>query len=356
MAVLKGFRANSFFKHAATWGTPTVGGATDGLEFMNESVAGDGGADDIDDESISGSDLQREADAGNRMFSGPVTFQARYEGLEPISAHMFGTAGAPTTIDTSAKQHDLKLNADMEGIFGTFAIDKKVKIHEFDTVKVTGFSLKAAQNKRTEVTYRLAARDFTDASAVNTSATFASVTMPAAREFLQFSQLVLRVNAQGGAGLASPTDNIYVTEFNIDFERNYRTDEVTTEFGNRISEPLQNGWGSVTGSLTYARFSDAAPGGNQPFVAGAMSKTKYKLDAKWTAASLAGAATEKFSWTIFLPMIQFGRALPVVAGPGVPGWTQPFRAYRVTAAPTGMTGFLGPGLRIVSTRAGDPLL
>src|SRR5712691_3775314 len=116
-AVLKGFRASAAFKHAATWGSPTVAAALDGLEIMNEGVAGSGGTDDIDDESIFGSDIQRQSDASNRLFDGPITCQARYEGLEPVSAHLFGVAGVPTTLDTSARQHDLKLNADMEGIF-----------------------------------------------------------------------------------------------------------------------------------------------------------------------------------------------------------------------------------------------
>lgn len=356
MANLKGFRANALFKHAPTWGTAVAGVALDGLEILNE--AGDADTEEIEDEGIQGSDFQRESDAGSRSANGALTVPARYEGLEPLIAHVFGTAGVPATIEITARQHDLKLNPDMEGIFGTIAFDKKVKIHEFNTAKLTGMSLKCASGKRgrAEITFRYAANDFSDASAINTAGTFASVTLPANREFLQFSQLIVRLNAQGGAGLASPTDDLYVTEVNLDIDRAYRIDEYSTQFGNRISEPLQNGWGKVTGSLTYARYTDASPGGNSALFTGALAKTRYKMDWVWTAAALAGSA-QKFQHKLLFPNIQLGKATPQIIGPGVSGWTQPFMGKRVLAAPTGMTGVLAPvQYTIISQRAGDPLV
>src|SRR5262245_14925577 len=136
MATSKGFLTLAAAKKATTWGTPVAAGANDGIELKSESMSANVAL--IEDMQITGKASQRNGDAGNRIFSGDLATDARYEGLEVLLALLFGTAGAPSTVDTTAKLHKLKVNDTMEGLFATLAIKKSLPVvHEFSTAKVT---------------------------------------------------------------------------------------------------------------------------------------------------------------------------------------------------------------------------
>src|SRR5438046_10223647 len=104
MTIAKGFLTICGVKKATTWNTPVAAGAGDGVEFSSESITG--GADPIEDQAISGKSTQREQDAGPRTFAGDLVVPARYEGVEQVRlALAMATAGAPSTVHTSATTH-----------------------------------------------------------------------------------------------------------------------------------------------------------------------------------------------------------------------------------------------------------
>lgn len=354
MSIAKGFLSIAGFKKATTWGTPVACGAGDGIEILSESIKLDRAL--IEDMQITGSSSQREGDAGNKIYGGEVPMGARYEGLEVPLALGFGTAGAPTTVDTTAKLHKLKLKNDLAGLLATMALQKTFEVHEFTTVKVLGFSFKCRQGERAEISVRLALHDvnINTASGTNNNTTIATVTLPANRDFLLFGHLIARINDQASGALGG-SDVVYVNEISCDVDRSFATDDVTTAGGFNIDEPVQDNFTKVKGTLTVSKYMDGTGGSNALF-AQQLTKARKKMDWKFTSPKLAGAATEFFSWLFQFPNVQFMDGTPNVPGPGRLGYSLNFVAYRVTAAPTGMTGVTEPlDLWITNQRTTDPL-
>jgi hypothetical protein len=354
MAVAKGFLTVAGFKKAATWGTPVTCATGDGIEIISESVAGT--RELIEDMQITGAASQRGGDAGNMTVGGDLVTAARYEGLEPITAQVFGTAGVPTTVDTTAYQHKLKLANALDGIFGTLAIQKQVEVHEIDSAKITGFSFKCDAGQRAEITYRVAGRNLAEntSSGTNNNTTASSITLPSNRAFLLFRQLVVRINAQSGAAFGT-TDKVWVAGVSLDVDRAVKGDLFTTQGGYLVDEGIQDGFTKVTGTITFAKF-ETGTGGNDTLFAAQLAKTAKKMDWTFTGDSLAGSTTQYFQWVFNFPYVQFTEGTPQVGGPGIVTWSANFSAFRTTAAPTGMTGVTEPvELHIFSQRATDPL-
>jgi hypothetical protein len=357
MAIGKGHLSKAAFKKGSAWNTPVACGAGDGFEFYEESIASNVGL--ISDTQARASAKVRAGQAGNRLFSGSFRVPARYEGLEPLIAMIMGTAGAPTTVDTTAKKHVLKMANAVEGLFGTLVFDKLVKIWEYKSAKLTGFTLRvqqAAEGARAEVEFRCVASDLDKASAVNTSGTMASVTFPANRDFLLLSQLVVRLNPQGGGGLAS-SDAVYLSGFEISVDRPSKEDDVTTKLGNLAEEPTQQDFCGVKGSLTVSKYADGT-GGNDALHDAVLSKAEQKMDIVFTAPTLAGSSTQYYQWKLFLNACQFDAGQqPTMGGPGLMSWSAAFMAHEVLSAPTGFTaGHTDPlVMEIYSQRSTDPL-
>lgn len=355
MSVPKGFMTLIGAKKATTWGTAVACGSGDGVEITAESVTPAVAL--VPDLQITGSAHSLPGDLGNKLIAGDIVTAARYEGLEVLAALGFGTAGAPTTVDTTAKLHKLKLANQLDGILATLAMQKGFEVHEFTTIKVVGISFKCAQGGRAEITFKLIAHDvnLNTSTGTNNNTTISSVTLPANREFLQFRQLTVRVNAQSGGALAG-SDAIYVSEISLDIDRSMKADDVTTRFGNKVDEPLQNDFSKITGNLVFSKYMNDSPGGNAALYAATLAKTAQKMDWTFVADSLAGSVTQKFQWAFLFPNLKFTEGAPVVGGAGLLGWQVGFEAFRCTAAPTGMTGVTEPvELQIHSQRSTDPL-
>lgn len=348
----KGYEATAGYAVASVWGTPVALGALDGIEYMNEDIDTD--PDLIEDDGISGSPERREGDLGNKIFGGGMTAQARYQGLEVLFAQALGIAGVPTQVPTvNAYTHALKIHSNLEGIFGTLCIKKNGKIFEYQTAKVTGFSIKHTQGKRAEVTFRFSIFDLAinTSSGTNTTTTFATVTLPTNRDFLLFNQLVVRANSQAGGALGA-SDKLYISEFSMDFDGNFATDDVTTQFGNRIDEPIRDGYVNIKGSIQFSKLNDAA---TLDMVALNLTKGRAKMDVTWTGPAIS---TSTYLWALYFPNLQFRKGTPKVPGAGRIPLQLDFSAYRVTTAPTGFTaGYTGGvTMEIRSQLATDPLV
>jgi len=326
------------------WGGAAVAaGALDGI-WVN-SITGSASTEVIESEEIQGRATQVEGDNGNLVVGVPLAAPLWYEGLEPLLGHFFCLAGAPTTLDTSAKQHTFKLKDQMDGFFQTVAYEiiKDLKVNEFDFVKWNKLTLRVSPGRAT-IEMEGIGFSFSDASAINTTTTIDTVTMTANREAAQFRQLLVRTNAQGGAGLGAG-DALHVSGFEITIERGLERD-FTTEFGNKTSEPLPAagtaGATKVSGSFAFSNLISGGTGQNAQLVAEQIAGTLRKADITLTADTLAGAATQKFQHILYLPKIKLEAAQkPGLTGLGRLGWTVPFKAHHVGAIPTGFpAGFI----------------
>lgn len=335
MAKAKGELAIVGFRRAASWGVALACGAGHGLEVLSVGVKAT--RQIIPDNSITGRPTTREGDKGNLDVNGPMVLPLRYEGAHRLIAQVLGLAGVPATVDTSGRKHVFKIADQVDSIFGTLAYEaiKDTTVFEFNTVKLRRLTLRATIPGRIELEVEMIGHDFTDASAINTTTTIDTVTVPANREIAQARQMVFRMNGQGGAGLAAG-DARFLSAFELTIERPLETD-FTTEFGDRTSEPMPpEGDGaafSVSGSLTFSQLQTGT-GGNSAFVLEQLSRTLQKADLNITGDNLAGAATQKFAHILYLPMLVLGDGKPVLAK-GRRGWQLPFTAHHVSAIPTG---------------------
>jgi hypothetical protein len=332
----KGFQGIVGRKKGTTWGTPTVPAATDGIEVV--SLVPSGGTGLIEDNQITGRVTQREANAGLRNVTVVLRTALRYEGNGREVAYVTGTAGVPATVDTTGKKHTFKIKDDLDGIFNTLAYEsiKDTKVEELSSVKWNKLKISGKAGERVEIEVSGIAHNWSDASASNTTTTIDSVTLPANREFALFSQAVLLMNAQAGAGLAG-SDAVYISEFEINIERAMDA-RFTTQGGvnNTCDEPIPSGFAKVTGTFGFATLQDGT-GGNAAFLADQMAGTRKKATLTITSPNLAGAGTEYFNHKLWLPNIQFGEAKVGIPGPGGPTWSVPFMAWHVATIPTGFT-------------------
>ena len=337
MARAKGYQGIVGLKKAAVWGTAVACGAGDGLEVHSANVVANRQL--IARKGITGRVTQLAPDKGNLDVNGPVTFPLRYEGLGRVIAGLMGTAGVPATVDVAARRHVFKIADSTDGIFFTLAYEilKDTKVFEFNTLKITGLTLRWSTPGHVELEIRTIGNDFSDASATNTTTTIDTVTLPTANEIAQARQVVVWMNAQSGGALATG-DRVFVTGGEITIERPLNP-VVTSEFGDRSSEPEPPGGDDpflkVSGSLTFANLQDGT-GGNAAFVAEQLAGTRKKATVTFTGDNLAGSTTEKFSHKLWFPHITFGEGKPALAA-GSLGWTAPFTAEHVTAIPTGFT-------------------
>lgn len=341
MAKGKGYQSIVGLRKASTWGTAVACGAGHGLEVLTVGLKADRGI--VSDMSITGTVSQRQGDKGNIVAGGDIVLPMRYEGIGQLLAAVLGTAGAPSTVDTTGKKHIYRPAATTDGIFWTLAYEilKDAVIYEFDSVKITGFSIKATIPGRIELTVRAIAKGFTDASAINTTTTIDTITQSANLEIAQARQLVVRLNAQTGGALGA-SDAKYLTAFELNVDRPLEAD-FTTEFGDSTSEPMPpsgDAFLKVGGVLTFSQYDNGGTGGNSPFPLEQYNRTLKKMDWTLTGDNLAGAATSKYQFVGYHPMVVFGEGKPTLAA-GALGWSIPFTAHHVSAIPTGFpTGYV----------------
>ena len=338
MARAKGFQGIVGRKKGSTWGTPTVPAAADGIEVI--SIVPSGGTDLIEDMQLTGRVTQRESDAGHRNITVTMRTALRYEGNERDIAYVFGTAGTPSTVDTSGKLHTFKIKDSLDGIFSTVAYEsiKDTKVEELSSVKWNKLKLSGKAGERVELEVSGIVHDWSDSSGSNTTTSIDSITITAAREFVQFSQGLLWINAQGGAGLATG-DRVDISGFEINIERGMDA-RFSTGGGVKCDEPIENGFLKVSGSFEFPALQDGT-GGNAAFLAEQMTATKKKATLTFTSPTLAGAATAYYMHKLWFPMLQFGTAKVGIPGPGGPTWNIPFTANHVATVPTGFTsGYL----------------
>jgi hypothetical protein len=334
MARAKGFQGIVGVKKAATWGTEVVLGATDGLEV--ESLDVNAGADLIPDNQLTGVVTMKPSSLGNLKVDVTLKTALRYEGLEVLTALVMGTAGAPTTVDTTAKQHVLKFKNDFDGIFSTLAYEylKDTKVGVVPGLKWNKLKISGKQGERLMFEASGIGDTWSDASATNTTTTIDTITLSANRLYAVYRDVTFLLNDQTAGSLAATP--IYIQGFSLEIERPH-DQNVTTERGNKTSEPLPSGFATGKLTLDFSVAQDGT-GGNVLFLADQIAGTAKKAKIEITSTTLAGSATQMFQWFIWMPYVQFSPvAKPSPSQPGAISWSQEAELHHVGTIPTGFT-------------------
>lgn len=334
----KGFLTVGAFKKATTWGTAVAAGALNGFEFNSETLATD--AQFIQDTQVSGQATRLFGDKGNEFHNGEVNMDLRYEGLQTLLACCLGTAGVPVQVGSdNAYRHVLKVNNSLEGIFGTLVFNKQVAVWEYTTAKLAGIKLTHTQGQRAKLALKFISKDlnFNTGGGTNNTTTIANVTLPANRDFALFTQLKVLVNTYSGSALAAGTDDVYVTSFELNYDNSMPTNDVTTQFGNKIDEPVQDGFTNVTGKITFSKYQT---GSVQTLLSDMLAKTRKKMLVQWTGPVIGATA---FQYTMYFPDVQFSKGAANVPGAARIPLSLEFEAHRALALPTGFpAGYTGP--------------
>jgi Phage tail tube protein len=325
------------WKKGTSWGTAVACGVGDGFLSPPWSMAD---TPELITDDCLGQAAASDATPGLLKVNGDMPPYLRFNDIKVFQmlACFMGTAGTPSThaAGTLSKDHVLDLADDNEGLFGTLCgLLGAVAVEEVPSAKPSKITIKGDRGKPVTISISCIGSDLVTDSAVNTLGTFAAVTVLERANRSYAAQAVIRLNDQSGGALASPTDNLGWTSFELVLERKYdqiATGELTTGgFAPRdlVSEPLSDGM--ITGSLklTFPRTSDAAAR------AAIRANTSKKCDITITGPLIE--TTIPYLITISLPHLK----PKTYANPhkqGVIANTRDYEVLQATAAPAGMTG------------------
>lgn len=342
----KGYLVTAGLKKATVWSTAVACGALDG--FLFDSIDANAKRDYIRDTSMGhGQRTQLPGYAGNFALGAGLQMPLRYGGMniKRFIAAIMGTAGVPATVDTTAKQHTLKMARDLTGLFWTLAyeIDKDTEIFEYTTLKITGITLSGEQGKALSLAVKYVAHSLNQntSSGTNTTTTIDTITLPTdGVEEVLFSQAQLLMNAQAGAGFSVPVlgtlnDGHVIEAFSLDIDGKFRAEKYNTEYGDKTAEPQQEDHTEIKLNLKFSEYGTGNRG--KQTLVDQLAKSQKKAKLSFTSANLAGSVTQKYAHVLWMPRLVFEDGAPGVADKGEPKWDATAVLHHVDTIPTGFT-------------------
>ena len=316
------------FGKGAVWGTAvSVDAAGKGAYILSEGLPAKFG-EHLRNEELAHAFIEN-IDKGNVDIAGDVAAFLRYQGLDTLIAIAMGTAGAPVQQGaTTAYKHTWKLINSLAGLFGTLAIDKSVSVWEYPSVKVHGFSISCEAGQPAQITFNMIADDLLrsgDESPTNSS--LSSVTYASTALRLLFDKLTFRINAQGGAGLASPTDDVSISRFTLTYNRPLSGLHVLGQ--NTITEPTADGIPEVTLEVGIDEYTADA------FLNDIRQATEKKADIYFDSGIEADTAFN-YDFRISFPRLIPREGDAAIGGPGKIPESVTFEAIKAASNPTGM--------------------
>lgn len=327
-----GVNISAAIKKAAVWSTPVACGAGNGVLIQPPTMKLS--RDDMVDDSL-GTYFAKAADMGQTAVGGvSIPAYLRYDSLDLlIGLAMGATGGAPVQQGaTAAYAQSFTLADSLDGLFGTFAVNKDgVYVEELPSLKITGFTIKGEVGKPVQITFEGIANDKRYDSVTNTGASFANVTYTETENRVLYRHCVMRMNAQSGGALAAG-DKIYPSSFELSFKRAMSGVYGVSGF-DTIDEPTNDGKPEVTLRLEFPR--DTAATLMTDFAAG----NAKKMDIVFTGGLIADTYYRTFKMEF--PNLHIKDAdAPVVQG--IIKQTVDFDCLGCAAAPTGMAAITKP--------------
>lgn len=342
----KGFLTQAGIKPASTWGTAVAVGSSDG--FVYETLNAKPGRDLIMDSSVgAGRRTPFQGFAGNyQLSSNSITMPLRFGGynVKRFIAGVLGTAGSPSTTDTSAKKHTLAMAQDLTGVFFTIAgePDKDNEVWEFSTCKITRLVLSGQIGQGIKLQASFAAHGFSNSSSTNDTTSIDSITLGSdGTEECLMSQLQFLINAQSGGSFTAPSgttlnDSMAIEGFELTIDPKVRVDKFNTLYGSNQAEPIQEDHTDIRLNLKFSEYGSGNKG--KQIITDNLAKSARKAKIAITSPNLAGAASQYYQHNIWMPYLQVVDGAPeLAADKGEPKWDATLVAMEVTSAPTGFS-------------------
>ena len=209
----------------------------------------------------------------------PTNLQYEMGAFGTLLAMLFGTAGAPSKVGpTLAYKHTFQW-ADSSDYFATYVEGRPGKAWECASavpyklqVKVSGSYIEARLTLR--------GNNVVDTSATNTDTQLAAITYASKGNFVNFIHGQFLLNAQSGAGLASPTDAIDISDFELNLERS--VDAIHILGGNNIAQPKEGAFPKASLKITLPRATSA----NMAYLADFLALTSKKASLTFVGANI----------------------------------------------------------------------
>jgi hypothetical protein len=262
---------------------------------------------------------------------GGLTFKARYDSLNLLWGLAFGSS-AVTTLDTGAYAHTFTLTPDLAGLFATYCVFDGVAVREATSMKVTGFELSGTGGQALDLRFPVMADDRIATSTVNT--TLAAVTYLPYEGRLMFDDVLIRINAQGGAALTT-ADTFYFSDFSITLDRPHEAPFVTNRRSTR-SEPIANGKPTIRIALTEDAYTTTSR------LTALRARTAFKMDFEALGSVAIGTTTYTYRLYCEFPGVFHSAVRLPINGPSRIIPDLEFVAEQVASAPTGMSGLTLP--------------
>jgi len=348
MANVSGTEVKAAIRRGAIWGTAAPCGAGHGVLLTGDTMKST--RDVLLDDSL-GNAFAFEGDQGVETCAGVLSAALRYDGLDTLLALALGTPGVPVLCAGGAYESHVIPAGNIDGLFATIAINKRISLFEYASAKISGFTIKGEAGRPCAIDFDVTADhenndgDNSNGWGANNLTTFANVTWPETGNRVLFSQLVCRLNNSNGQALAD-SDILPVNSFELSFKRKLKGYH-TSNTWKTIDEPTNDGLPEIRLKLGLPRFNSSA-------MLGALRvDQRKKCELIFTGAEIAPGWARLFA--LSFPHLIL-RAADAPTAKGVIGHPLEFEALSCTAGPSGMAGILTPlRIRQINTRSISPL-
>ncbi len=316
---------------SGSWGTATAVGAGDGVWVTDDLKATL--SMQVDEDMSAGQDFIGSMQVANHnVVKAEVPCYLHYNDTfqNVFWALACGTGGtAPAAVGTStAYTNTFEPATNKTGLYATIVRDKVTFISEIPSAKCTGFELKFGDNGRGEIVWMFTGTKEKVDSSVNTSTQVSALTFPTQGMRAFFKQAEFRVNLQSGGALGT-SDEMDITELSLKYEQ--PMDEKFIAGQDYVIEPEDNAYPEITINVTAARLTSTT----DDFIGYHRDNTSLKGDLTITGPALAA--------TNYKLLFQFPNLIVTAAPVEFKGAAEnvapsiSFKAYKASAAPTGMS-------------------
>ncbi|HEY3276399.1 MAG TPA: phage tail tube protein [Syntrophorhabdaceae bacterium] len=348
---VSGVEIRTAVRKASAWNSAVACGASDGILIRPSSIKREA-AVEVDDSM--GSAFSRDGVPGPIKVGGDLLLYLRYDSLDVILAQVMGIAGIPVRQgSTAAYAYTYKFAPETDGKFVSFVKHMKNYVEEIPSLKLSGFTLKGEVGKSLELTISTIGVNALFDSAVNTLASFETVTFPEVANRVKFSEGLFRMNAQSGASLA-PGDRIYPSAFELSVQRKLKG-EYTGQYRHvsgpniqdLVDEPTNDGPPEIGLTLSFPRHTGTT---NLAILGG---DTRQKMDIQFTGGLIAGSYYRTFG--LQFPHLQL-KKVDIADAEGSIREPLEFIVHGAASAPPGMAGITDPlWITGINQRPTDPL-
>jgi len=176
-----------------------------------------------------------------------------------------------------------------------------------------------------------------------------SVTVPSLSGRMMGQSATVRMNAQSGSALASPTDVIQPSDWTLTYKRG--VDEVHVQDGDQtIIEPVETGFPELKLTMNFPRYNAAS----HAFLAALGADTRQKCDITFVGDTIEASNT--YMMRLRFPHLNLISAPAKKSGPSIVPVALEFDVLSAVSAPSGMTALTLPfDFYVQNLRTTDPL-